>query len=47
MIAGTPDKGGPSYLEAQGIYPDVQRIASYTRACPPLAEVRKALDLSK
>jgi tetratricopeptide (TPR) repeat protein len=47
LMAGTPDKGGPSYLEAQGIYPDVQRIASYTRACPPLAEVRKALDLVK
>jgi Tfp pilus assembly protein PilF len=47
VIGGTPEKGGPYYAEAQKIYPDVYRIASNTRECPPLAEVRTALDLLK
>ena len=47
VIGGTPEKGVPYYSEAQKIYPDVDQIASYTRACPPLAAVRMALDLSR
>lgn len=47
VIGGTPETGASYYSEAKEIYPDVDQIASNTRACPPLAEVRRALDLLK